>query len=380
MTDLFAPSPLLTDAQTDVDPFPLSQRLGSAITRGGFHLDDHWVWCGSPIRGQDGLYHLYASCWSKSLSFHPHWITNSQIVHAVASLPQGPYQWSDVALPARDPVFWDGRMTHNPSIHFHDGRYLLFYTGTTYDAPLPTAEHPDVSTVWRQAHASQRIGLATATSPFGPWQRLDQPILSPRPGLWDGLITTNPAVCVRPDGSILVIYKSVERLGGAMRLGIALAHDAFSPFLRLVDDPILQAPGPDDHVEDPCFWWNGSFYEMIVKHRHGGLYATSHNAIDWHFHPLRQAYGKHLRWDDGKIRFHPFLERPQVLLDGGLPTYLFLAAGASSNDSGRHDTIMDSCNIVIPFGNARDASGPTLGDSPNVKLGLTNGIKMGTIK
>lgn len=349
MTDLSVADPALMDADGRSHAMAWSRRLGAAITQGGFRLKDHWVWCGSPIRGQDGLYHLYASCWSKSLSFHPHWITNSQVVHAVASWPQGPYHWSDVALPARGPAFWDGRMTHNPSIHFSHGRYLLFYTGTTYDAPLPTSEHPDVSLIWRQAHAGQRIGLATATSPFGPWQRLDQPILSPRPGHWDGLITTNPAVCVRPDGSILMIYKSVEHLGGTMRLGIAKAPDAFHPFVRWVDTPILQAPGPDDHVEDPCFWWNGAFYEMIVKHRHGGLYATSADAIDWRFRPLRQAYGKQLHGDDGQARFHPFLERPQVLLSDGRPTHLFLASGTSDSDTGRHDTITDAWNIVIPF-------------------------------
>ena len=36
-------------------------RLQPAVVGGGFELPDHWVWCGAPIRGEDGKYHLFAS-------------------------------------------------------------------------------------------------------------------------------------------------------------------------------------------------------------------------------------------------------------------------------------------------------------------------------
>jgi hypothetical protein len=36
-------------------------RLQPAVASGGFELPDHWVWCGAPIRGEDGRYHLFAS-------------------------------------------------------------------------------------------------------------------------------------------------------------------------------------------------------------------------------------------------------------------------------------------------------------------------------
>ena len=36
-------------------------RLQPAVAGGGFELPNHWVWCGAPIRGEDGRYHLFAS-------------------------------------------------------------------------------------------------------------------------------------------------------------------------------------------------------------------------------------------------------------------------------------------------------------------------------
>jgi hypothetical protein len=34
-------------------------RLQPAVAGGGFELPDYWVWCGAPIRGEDGRYHLF---------------------------------------------------------------------------------------------------------------------------------------------------------------------------------------------------------------------------------------------------------------------------------------------------------------------------------
>lgn len=36
-------------------------RLQPAVVGGGFELPDYWIWCGAPIRGEDGKYHLFAS-------------------------------------------------------------------------------------------------------------------------------------------------------------------------------------------------------------------------------------------------------------------------------------------------------------------------------
>ncbi|MFW5799092.1 MAG: glycosyl hydrolase family 43, partial [Planctomycetota bacterium] len=158
-------------------------RLQPAARNGGFRMDDYWVWCGSVIRGGDGRWHMFASRWPKALTFIPHWLTNSEVVRASADNPVGPYTFEEVVLPPREGV-WDGRMTHNPTIHRCGDTWLLYYTGTTYSGPVPT---PEAQLEWGgpvqlEARANQRIGLAVAPSVTGPWRRFDQPVLEARPG------------------------------------------------------------------------------------------------------------------------------------------------------------------------------------------------------
>ncbi len=337
-------------------------RLGAAPMGGGFALDNEWVWCGSVIRGDDDRYHMFASVWSKALPFWPCWVTNSRVVRASADRPAGPYRLEETVLPARDAACWDGRMTHNPTIHrAPDGTFLLFYTGTTYDGPTPTPEQPGRWTEpqARQARAQQRIGLATAPSVFGPWTRHDAPILGPRDGCWDGLMTTNAAPCVLPDGSILLIYKSSAHQRDLLRLGVARAAGYDRPFDRLRDEPILTFDDTGDHVEDPYVWHDGGGFQMIMKdmaggvcgERFGGIHATSTDGVHWRVADPPLAYSRRVRWDDGTITTQSHFERPQLLIEGGRPTHLFAATSDAADIN--HASITHSWNMVIPL---RDAS------------------------
>jgi len=156
------------------------QRLQPAPLSGGFAMDDYWVWCGSVVKGEDGRYHMFASRWPKTLSFVPHWVTSSEVVRASSDTPEGPCRFEEVVLPARREGFWDGKMTHNPTIHKAGDTYLLFYTGTAYAGQTPPGTEAWGSAKIKEARQNQRIGLATAKSVKGPWQRLDKPVLEPR--------------------------------------------------------------------------------------------------------------------------------------------------------------------------------------------------------
>ena len=184
-------------------------------------MEGYWVWCGSVIRGEDGRYHMFASRWPRALSFSPHWLTHSEIVRAVADTPAGPYRFEEVVLPSRGEQFWDGRATHNPTIHKWRDTYLLYYIGITYSGEAPTPQRPlkPSDPLRLVARASQRIGLATSKSVRGPWTRAGSPVLEPRPGKWDALMTTNPAPCVSPDGEVLLIYKSTAHQKDLLRMG-----------------------------------------------------------------------------------------------------------------------------------------------------------------
>jgi hypothetical protein len=328
---------------------------------GSLRIAGDWVWCASPTRGDDGRYHLFASRWSKGVSFF-HWATNSEIIRASADRPEGPYRFEQVVIGHRDHDVWDGQAAHNPAICFHNGTYLLFYTGTTYRAPRPTRadEHGLFSDVWVEAWNNKRIGLATAASILGPWKRADRPILSPRPGKWDAAITSNVAPWVHDDGSVTLLYKSASALHptgpypGRFHLGAAHAPHWTQPFKRLSNDPISIVGHPDHHLEDPCLWWSGAAYRMIAKDMTGeicgeaqaGIHATSPDAITWTLAAFPKAYSRTVCWDDGTSTTQPKLERPQMLIEASQLSHLFCAT-LEQDDTGQ---ITDSWNMVIPLG------------------------------
>jgi hypothetical protein len=328
-------------------------RILPAPVNGGFRMDDYWVWCGSVIQGEDDRYHMFAARWPKYLPFFDGYKVASEVVHAVADTPEGPYQFQSVVLPDRGPDFWDGRMTHNPTIHRYGDQYLLFYIGATYPEPRPSEQElrDKTTRVPNQCYQTIRIGYAVADSVWGPWQRPAAPCLDIRPGKWDGSIVTNPAPCVRPDGSILLYYRSNTPKG--LRLGCTCAATLGAPFERLSDDPVLTFPG-DEFVEDPYVWHNGEHYELIAKDIHGGIcgevhagvHAHSEDGVAWTLCDPPKAYSRVIHWDNGAVTNQGCVERPQLLIQDGVPTHLFAATG---DGPGGFRNCDKSWNLVIPL-------------------------------
>ena len=324
-------------------------------------MEDYWIWCGSAIRGEDGRYHLFASRWPKTVSMF-HWATHSEVVRASSDRPEGPYKFEEVVMPPRGSEFWDGRVTHNPTIHFHDGKYLLIYTGATYRGKRPEGKAIDAATweTWTEAWNSKCPGLLVADSVFGPWKRDDRPLLEPRPGKWDSVITSNPAPCVASDGSITLLYKSTNvrhvpgQFKGRFNLGAARAANWQSRFERLSENPITLSGSSDNHIEDPYIWWNGEMFEMIVKDMTGevcgeaeaGIHATSKDGVDWDVMNPKKAYSRMIAWDDGTSSRRAKLERPQLLIQNGNLTHLF-AATMETDETGEPT---DTWSMVIPLG------------------------------
>jgi hypothetical protein len=331
----------------------LLSRIRPAPVDGGYIDPDYWVWCGSPIKGEDGRYHLFASRWKRELPFFAGYQVYSEIVRAESPTPAGPYRFQQVVLPARGAHFWDGRMTHNPTIHFWRGRYLLFYIGSTYEGPDPRPEELAAGSTkqTRESYSRIQIGLAISKSVKGPWQRLDEPVLSPRKGKWDAAIVTNPAPCVRPDGRIVMLYRSNTPKG--LRLGIAGAERFDKPFRRLTDDPIaLFSDGQG--VEDPYLWWAGGHYEALMKdmsgaitgEKHAGVHAMSPDAMTWRLKAQPKAYSRTVRWSDGRSTVQGSLERPQILFEKGRATHLF---AATADGPGGFHNATKTWTMVIPL-------------------------------
>lgn len=332
-------------------------KLLPAPVGGGFSMPSYWIWGSSVIKGNDGKYHMFADRWAKDVGFQG-WVTNSQVVHAVADSPEGPYTFSDIALPVRGAEYFDGLVTHNPRIIFFKGLYYLYYFGTTYNFPVPQAGTKWEDDWFERAWMNKRIGVAWSESLYGPWHRPDKPAIEPRPGKWDATITTNPSPVVNPiTGKILLMYKSSPVSSAPpLLLGVAEASDPLGEYKRLSDEPIFRfdtAANKDNDVEDPFIWHNGKYYELIMKDRFGhicgeeggGVHATSEDGVKWKLSDPVKAYSRNVRWDNGTETHQANFERPFLLLDNGKPTHLFAATGKGSSPWNFEET----WNMVIPL-------------------------------
>ncbi|HKI87430.1 MAG TPA: glycoside hydrolase family protein, partial [Draconibacterium sp.] len=129
---------LMGSASNENENKAFIDKLGPSVKNGGFKMEGYWVWGASVIRGEDGKYYAFASRWPKKYPFFNGYIFYSEVVRAVSDKPEGPFAFQEVVLKPRGSKYWDGRTTHNPTIHKSGDTYLLYYIGTTYEGDGPT--------------------------------------------------------------------------------------------------------------------------------------------------------------------------------------------------------------------------------------------------
>ncbi len=308
-----------------------------------FEMDGYYVWDCSVIYAK-GRYHMFSSRWKKELGFSS-WLFNSEIIHSVSDAPEGPYTFKNVVLKRRGREYFDGMNTHNTCIKEYNGKYYLYYMGTTYGGPIPQNEEEaalencySVET-WNR----KRIGLAIADDIDGEFKRFDEPILNPRDcSKWDCTCTTNPSVVILPDGKTYMIYKSRSGYKMPLKLGITSARSPDGPFERLCDNPIFDFADSNMHIEDPFLWYDKkrSKFCMITKDDlknnskgitgewGAGFYAESDDCINFTIGEHPKVYSRTVTWENGITETLGNLERPSLLFnEKGEPTHIFMAAG-----------------------------------------------------
>ena len=330
-------------------------QLGKVPAGAIFKSDNMSVWGASLVKGPDGLYHLYYSQWPKRLGWA--WVTHSEIAHAVGKSPFGPFEFHDITLPARGGTFWDGLCTHNPTIHKFGDKYYLYYMGNTGDGKVVgTPGKPKLNWMHRN---NQRIGVAVADNPNGPWTRFDKPIIdiSPDSTSIDALMTSNPSVTQRPDGGYLMIYKAVGKKfslpqGGPVVHAIATADKPEGPFVKY-GKPIFTVKGDRFPAEDPYVWYQDGAYRAIVKRmtkteNRGRVFSLqlyeSEDGYDWKMAKHNMVSTLQFSWFDGRVQKVDHLERPQLFIENGMPKVLLCAADTIDDHGVRH-----SFNVQIPL-------------------------------
>lgn len=313
----------------DKQQFPLSN-FEKRLTPVGraLEFEDYYVWCNSPIEGPDGKIHVFFSRWPKAKSMSG-WTNSSEIAHAVADTPAGPYKYVSTVLAPRGEGYWDATTCHNPSIHFVDGKYALFFMGNS-NGKLNT----------------QRVGLATSNSLYGPWMRPDEPLLLPgNEGEWDDHCTTNPSFLKHPNGEYWLYYKSFDTEGyvnpkfevkGNRKYGLAIAKSLQGPYVKYQENPVIDfhKMGNNQQCEDAFVWYDGEKFNMLARDLgvfgiDKGLYMDSIDGKHWS-KPLigYQELNKYVNQPPAPKHLNRYgrAERPQVLFQNGKPTYLFTAS------------------------------------------------------
>jgi hypothetical protein len=321
----------------------LAARLKPAARQSAFSMEGWLVWCGSAVRcAEDGYYYMLFSRWPKALGHHA-WVSHSEIAVAKSVSPVGPWEFVGTALAAEQSERWDAHVQHNPVVIAFDGRYYLFYMGNRGNGEY-----------WDHRN-NQRIGVASADHPAGPWRRAEKPAVDVTPGGFDALMTSNPTVTRAPDGRFCMLYKGVGPgpmpKGGAVVCGVAFAEHPLGPWKRH-PCPVISNPDHPWAVEDPFVWWEAGKYRCIVKdfqgYFSGGIKCAlvlleSDDAIDWVPSPEPVLLTPELHWDDGSAEVASALERPQMLFHGPGSATLFLAC---ATDPDRND----SFNVQLAVG------------------------------
>jgi len=315
--------------------------VGIAVTEPEYH-----VWGSSPVIGPDGKIHLFVARWPVSAKFAG-WATDCEIAHYVSEKPEGPFSFKGVVLQGTGTSTWDKASPHNPTIQQIGAQYVLLYIANT----------------GRDFPASQRIGMAIAKSLAGPWKKVgtDGLILSPpeAAAIWSRNSTVgvnNPALLQHPDGRFFLYYKAMKAVG-VRRMGVAIAEKLEGPY-GFHETPLTSNTRT---IEDGyAFFEDGRIHLLTTDNDHGsGLLWTSDDGL--HFGAPILGFDKMNHYIaqeklDAATNYRgKKFERPQVLVQNGHPTYLYVASGANIS-KGR-----GSCSYVLRIKAKPSANPPNVG-------------------
>ncbi len=127
---------------------------------------------------------------------------------------------------------WDSFGVITPYTAIANGKYYLFYTATSDNAPF-------------EANKTLRhIGVAVANHVRGPWKKLPQPVISPagNESDWDSLVVDDACVIIR-DGKLWLYYKgrNAKVSGRQTQWGLAIAAKPEGPYRRHAGNPVLNS-------------------------------------------------------------------------------------------------------------------------------------------
>lgn len=329
-------------------PIPLAAKENYYGRTVGPHVladPDYRIWGVNVIRWTDGKYHAFYARWKEHYGFHG-WIRFSEIAHAVSDHPEGPFFTTGTVIENRHADGWDMVNAHNPAVCVAEGKILLYYIANDFREELENegeARPPSeqfLNKHWSKVRNKQRIGVAMADRPEGPFARHPLPVVEPDGRLFKNM-AVNPAVHFR-NGRYTMIMKgdSVDREDWYRIQLVGHSDKPEGPF-TFQKTPIYT----ETQSEDACIWYNERTrqYNSII-HVFGSTLArlVSDDGIQWEKADPFHFTQKQFRMADGTIWKPARVERPYVLTDDkGKPMMLYLAVWDEEHNL--------NANIAVPL-------------------------------
>ena len=162
------------------------------------------------------------------------------------------HQWTEkgMALAKGETGTWEGASVFTPNILVAEGKYWLFYTGTSNEF-VKGKFNPD-----------SKIGIAKSDSPDGPWERLaSNPALknSAKKTDFDSHLIDDACLVVK-GGKYFFYYKG-RQLGkgpGQTQMGLAIADKPEGPYIRYEGNPVI----PGNH--EVLVWPQGTGVAAMI--------------------------------------------------------------------------------------------------------------------
>ena len=301
--DLFLPMPILQPLTRDT--WGGENVLPRDITNG--IEDPLWsYWCGHPVKGDDGVYHLFSSRWPEDDPRGHFGYFDSIIVHAVSDHPLGPYKVRDTVGPG-----------HNPELYrIKTGEYMIysthgrFYSSKSLDGPWKAGTYNFDK---RQRYAFKNY--------------------------------VNFSFAPRSDGAFLAVSR---------RGYIWASKHGGEDWSEVSSESVY--PKVAGIFEDPVMWKDDVQYHIIVNDWKGRIayYLRSLDGFHWKTEP-GEAYVPGLaRYEDGTSSDWYKFERIRMLQDQyGRPTQAHFAVIDSDKHSDLPNDQHNSKHICIPLTVAR---------------------------
>ncbi len=311
------------------------------------------VWDCSPFYGDDGRVHVFATRWPDNDRPDRTWyLGGGQIIHAIASNPEGPYKVLDIVMTCDGgDSRWDAAGVINTKIYRVGDRYVLIYTGCASCRKDGSVMLP----ANQAAKETQGIGMLTAASLDGPWTRIkdNAPLIGSAPDRSgpDGIFCNNPALLQHPSGQFWIYYKGIQYPPGVtfmpgMKEGadwvkpvpticLAIADRLEGAYRKHAANPVIGLDMIAQHgkVEDPYVWHDGQSFWLLSNKigtapGPGGLLYRSTDGLNWAppvpgYPSPTDCWGRRQR-----------LEEPNLLFRDGNPTHLFNVIGPCEEDPG----------------------------------------------